>query len=589
MTDRKRSRRGKRDGDAPRGSDGGEPASRGDPDLDPATPSNAAAIPPAVSDSDALYRLLVESVRDYAIFALDPRGRVLSWNAGAERLKGYRADEIIGKHFSVFYPREVVAEGFPEFELRTATNTGRFENEGWRIRKDGSRFWANVVITALRDATGALVGFAKVTRDLTHRREAEEALRASEESFRLLVDGVKDYAIFMLDPTGRVVTWNAGAERIKGYRPNEIIGRSFTTFYPPGDIAAGKPDRELLIAERDGRYEEEGWRLRRDGTMFWANVLITSIRADSGELVGFAKVTRDLTERRAASQRALKDARRAAAQKAERKAAALREHESRALTDALRQQSVELEARTHEAEDARHLADEANRAKGQFLAAMSHELRTPLNAIGGYADLLTMGLSGTVTEAQIAQLGRIKRSQEYLLGLINDLLNFSRLEAGQLSYDLGPVPLREVIDTVLQMVAPQMQAKGLRLEADPCSVDLVARADHAKVEQIVLNLLSNALKFTDAGGRISVSCEMLDADRVAARVRDTGCGISAHQLQMIFEPFVQVGRSLTSTRQGTGLGLAISRDLARGMGGDVVAESTVDVGSTFALILPMNK
>ncbi|HET9684979.1 MAG TPA: PAS domain S-box protein, partial [Gemmatimonadaceae bacterium] len=192
-------------------------------DLHSAGPAHAD--PAGASASSDLFRLLVSSVRDYAIFALDPDGVILTWNAGAERIKGYRADEIIGKHFSIFYPHELVAEGFPAFELRTAANTGRFEDEGWRLRKDGSRFWANVVITALRDEQGALVGFAKVTRDLTERREAEEALRESEERFRLLVEGVRDYAIFMLDPEGRVSTWNAGAERIKGYRAREIIGQ----------------------------------------------------------------------------------------------------------------------------------------------------------------------------------------------------------------------------------------------------------------------------------------------------------------------------------------------------------------------------
>jgi PAS domain S-box-containing protein len=250
-------------------------------------------------ETGELYRLLVESVDDYAIFALDETGHILSWNAGAQRIKGYTADEAIGKHFSIFYPPEKIAEGFPEFELREAARVGRFEDEGWRIRKDGSRFWANVVITALRDPAGHLVGFAKVTRDLTERRLAEEELRESEERFRLLVHGVRDYAIFMLDPTGHIATWNAGAERIKGYTDSEIIGKHFSIFYTPEDLESGKPARELEIATRTGVYEEEGWRVRKDGTRFWANVVITALRKPNGSLAGFAKVTRDLTERRA--------------------------------------------------------------------------------------------------------------------------------------------------------------------------------------------------------------------------------------------------------------------------------------------------
>jgi PAS domain S-box-containing protein len=538
-------------------------------------------------ETGELHRLLVESVEDYAIFALDPQGYILSWNAGAQRFKGYTADEIIGKHFSIFYPRELVAEGFPEFELRTAANTGRFEDEGWRIRKDGTRFWANVVITSLRDKeTGRLLGFAKVTRDLTERREAEEALRESEERFRLMVEGVRDYAIFMLDPSGNVATWNEGAERINGYRPKEIIGQHFSKFYPQEDVDAGKPARELEIAARTGKYEEEGWRVRKNGEVFWASVLITALRNKSGELVGFGKVTRDLSERRASEERALADARRVAAEEAARREAEIREEELRALAESLSKQTHALEARTREAEEARQRADEANRAKSQFLAAMSHELRTPLNAIAGYADLLALGLAGPVTPQQREQLDRIKRSQEHLLGIINDLLNFSRIEAGQLQYDIAAIPLRDVVSAVILMITPQARGKGLKFKDQGCPPDAIAWADRAKVEQIVLNLVSNAVKFTEAGGTITLSCETAEADHVVLVVRDTGSGIPADKLDAIFEPFVQVGRTLTNVREGAGLGLAISRDLARAMGGDITVRSTMSVGSEFRLILP---
>jgi PAS domain S-box-containing protein len=537
-------------------------------------------------ETGELHRLLVEGVQDYAIFALDPSGIILSWNAGAQRFKGYTADEIIGKHFSIFYPRNLVDEGFPEFELRTAANTGHFEDEGWRVRKDGSRFWANVVITALRGSDGTLLGFAKVTRDLTERREAEEALRESEERFRLLVEGVKDYAIFLLDPDGRVATWNAGAERIKGYLAREIVGQHFSAFYTDEDKAAHKPERELAIAVKTRKYEEEGIRVRKDGSLFWASVLITAVRNKSGELIGFAKVTRDLTERRASEERALEDARRVAGEEAARKAAEDREQELRALADQLTRNAAELKLRSSEAEDARHRADEANRAKGQFLAAMSHELRTPLNAIGGYADLLIMGLSGPVNDKQVQQLERIKRSQGHLLGIINDILNFSRIEAGQLTYDIGPVVVREVVESVAEMVAPQAAARGLRLDTGKCSAEIVALGDRAKLEQIVLNLVSNAVKFTDAGGQITLRCETGTDERVALIVHDTGMGISPEKLDAIFEPFVQVGRTLTTPSEGAGLGLAISRDLARAMACDVTVTSTVGMGSEFTLIMP---
>jgi signal transduction histidine kinase len=299
--------------------------------------------------------------------------------------------------------------------------------------------------------------------------------------------------------------------------------------------------------------------VRQDGTTYWATVLTTALRDRHNTLIGFVQLMRDLTERRAAERRA---------------------------TDATERASTE-EAARHRADELRKLADEANSTKSQFLASMSHELRTPLNAIGGYTDLISMGLDGPVTDQQLDHLARIKRSQEHLLGVINDILNFSRVEAGQLTYDLGPIDVHDVVRTVMLMIAPQARGKGLLLEDAGADANLVAWADQAKVDQIVLNLLSNAVKFTPSGGRITLSCEQFGAGRVAIRVRDTGRGIPASQLDQIFEPFVQIGRSLTDTREGTGLGLAISRDLARAMRGDIIVDSTVDVGSEFTLLLPV--
>ncbi len=251
---------------------------------------------------DESFRLLVESVRDYAIFMLDAEGTIRSWNPGARNIKGYDAGEIIGRHFSVFYTQEAIQSRHPWRELEIARKVGRFEEEGWRLRKDGSRFWANVVITPVYDGSRCHVGFAKVTRDLTARRMAEEELRRSEERFRLMVETVQDYAIFMLDPRGHILSWNLGAERIKGYTAEQAIGQHFSLFYTDEDRARGHPEWELATAVRDGRYQEEGWRVRSDGKRFWANVVITTLRAPDGTLVGFAKVTRDLTERKMAEE-----------------------------------------------------------------------------------------------------------------------------------------------------------------------------------------------------------------------------------------------------------------------------------------------
>ncbi|HET9929207.1 MAG TPA: PAS domain S-box protein, partial [Polyangiaceae bacterium] len=254
----------------------------------------------SLRNSDQLFRVLVEQVSEYAIFLLDAEGYVQTWNRGAERIKGYTLSDIVGKHFSTFYRPEdrwKCAE-----EIAVATREGRVEDEGIRVRKDGSLFWANVVITCLRDPSGRIIGFAKVTRDMTERQRAAESLRQSEERFRLLVESVKDYAIFMLDPSGVVATWNVGAQRIKGYRADEIVGQHFSRFYPEAEVRAGKCEFELVEAARVGRFEDEGWRIRKDGSRFWANVVITALRGPEGELRGFAKVTRDLTERRAAEQ-----------------------------------------------------------------------------------------------------------------------------------------------------------------------------------------------------------------------------------------------------------------------------------------------
>jgi PAS domain S-box-containing protein len=364
-----------------------------------------------------------------------------------------------------------------------------------------------------------------------------------ERLYSLLVSNVRDYAIFALDRDGHIISWNTGAQRIKGYTAEEIIGKHFSIFYTPEDLAAGKIAYEIDAAIREGRVEDEGWRVRKDGTRFWANVVITALRDDDGELVGFAKVTRDLTERVRAEQRAIEDARRVAA------------------------------------------AEAANRAKTEFLTAMSHELRTPLNAIGGYADLLALGIGGQLSDEQKGFIERLRRSQQHLLAIITDLLNFGRIEAGELTYEIERVQLSTSIDAVLTMVGPQAVAKQVTLEPGDCPADVIALADRAKLEQILLNLLTNAVKFTRGGGRISVSCEA-DGDRAALAVRDTGVGIPADKLEAIFEPFVQVGRSLTTGHEGTGLGLAISRDLARAMGGDIVAESAVGEGSVFTVKLP---
>jgi len=301
------------------------------------------------------YRLFIDSVQDYAIFMLEPDGRVATWNPGAERTKGYRASEIIGQHFSRFYSEEDVRRGKPQKLLALAEKDGRAEDEGWRIRKDGSKFWARVTITAIRDTSGMLVGFGKVTRDLTEHRRAELALHRSEERSRLFIEAVQDYAIFMLDPEGRVSSWNLGAERIKGYKALEIIGQHFSRFYPDEDVRKRKPAWELEVAAREGRFEDEGWRVRKDGSRFWANVIITAVRDSAGVLLGFGKVTRDVTERMV-TQKSLEESQRK-----------LQESEK-----SLRELSLHL-LRTQD-EERRRIGREIHDSLGQYLSVLKMKL-----------------------------------------------------------------------------------------------------------------------------------------------------------------------------------------------------------------------
>jgi PAS domain S-box-containing protein len=497
--------------------------------------------PPEVASKE--WRLLVESVADYAIFMLDPAGRVVTWNRGAQAIKGYAALEIIGRHFSQFYSQADLDDRKPERELEAAREHGRVEDEGWRLRKDGSPFWANVVITALRDDSGTLVGFAKVTRDLTERRRAEEELRRSEERFRLLIDGVKDYALYMLDPEGRVSTWNSGAERMKGYAPEEIIGRSFEAFFSAEDRQSGRPVRELAEARDQGRFEEEGWRIRKDGTRFWANVVLTPIRDARGELVGYAKMTRDLTARRAAEETA---------------------------HSLVREQA------------AREAAEEANRLKDEFLATVSHELRTPLNAVLGWASLL-LDRGGDASTAK--GLEAIHRNARAQARIIDDILDVSRIITGKLRVDAKPTDLTRICLEAIEVVRPSAMAKGISIgfgDAAPA----VVLGDPERLRQVAWNVLSNAIKFTERGGSVAVHVER-SADEVVLVVRDTGRGIEPELLPHVFDRFRQGDSSSTRRFGGLGLGLAIVRHIVELHGGHASAESEgPGKGAVFRIAFP---
>jgi PAS domain S-box-containing protein len=505
--------------------------------------------------SDERFRLLVDSITDYAIFMIDLDGNVATWNAGAARIKGYEADEIIGQHFSKFYPKDAIDRQHPQHELRVAAAEGRFEEEGQRVRKDGSLFWANVVITALRDASGTLVGYGKVTRDLTHRREYEDSLRQSEERFRLLVEGVTDYAIFMLDANGRVMTWNAGAERIKGYSANEIIGRHFSTFYPKDAAESGWPEHELQIATAEGRYQEEGWRVRKDGSRFWANVTITALRDATGNLRGFAKLTRDLTERK--------------------RAETLKEYGT------LRDEMLEAERA------ARIEAQRTARMKDEFLATLSHELRTPLNAILGWTQILLMPKRQADPQDVQSGLRIIERNAKAQVHLIDDLLDLSRILAGQLRLDVQRVTLVDVIRGAIESAQPAADAKGVRVESILDARRGVVSGDAGRLQQVIWNLLSNAIKFTQKGGRVQVLLELVNS-HIEISVSDNGIGIPAEFLPQLFGRFSQRDSTANRVHGGLGLGLAISKQLVELHGGTIHAKSDGEGrGATFIIRLPL--
>jgi PAS domain S-box-containing protein len=506
--------------------------------------------------SEERFRLLVDSVRDYAIFMLDPQGIVLTWNPGAERFKGYRSDEIIGQHFSRFYPPEALARGLPGHELEVAKNSGAFEDEGWRIRKDGSQFWANVVITAIRNAQGQLLGFAKVTRDLTLRRNQEEALRQSEERFRLLVEGVADYAIFMLDVNGKIATWNVGAERIKGYTADEIIGRHFSIFYPAEVSDSGWPDYELRVAAEKGSFVDNGWRVRKDGTTFWANVTITALRDGAGHLVGYAKLTRDLTESRRAE----------------------------AVELASRQREEILEAERN----ARMAAQRATRMKDEFLATLSHELRTPLSAILGWTQVLLKSDTENDPSRQRRAIEVIDRNARAQVHLIDDLLDLSRIMAGKVRLDLQPLSLSTAIEAAVESARPAADAKDIRLTAILDQVRGTINGDGARLQQVVRNLLTNAIKFTPKGGQVQVLLQRINS-HLELSVSDTGIGIPASFLPHVFDRFSQRDSSTTRVFGGLGLGLAISRQLVELHGGSIrVTSQGEGLGTTFFVELPLS-
>lgn len=492
------------------------------------------------------YRLLIEAVVDYAIYMLDPDGVVVSWNPGAQRFKGYTASEIIGSHFSRFYTEDDRKSGLPARALEISAREGKFESEGWRVRKDGSRFWAHVVLDPVRSPKGELLGFAKITRDLSERKAAEQRLKQNEEQFRLLVQGVTDYALYMLDPEGRVSSWNVGAERIKQYRAEEIIGEHFSRFYTASDLQKGEPQNAIETARREGRFEKEGWRVRKDGTQFWAHVVIDPIRDDTGKIIGFAKVTRDITER-LETQKALEQTREALA------------HSQK--MDAI----------------------------GQLTGGIAHDFNNLLTVILGSLELADKrlpddaGITPLIANAmQAAQRGA---------ALTQRMLAFARRQ----DLDLKPVDLpglvRGMTDLLQSSLGPSMPIET----RFPLKLNSV-HADANQLEMALLNLAVNARDAMPDGGNIIIAARdeavvagsvgNLKAGRyVCLSVQDTGEGMDKVTLGRAMEPFF----TTKGVGRGTGLGLSMIHGMAEQTGGRFVLKSRKGAGTTAEIWLPVAK
>ncbi|WP_042335545.1 hybrid sensor histidine kinase/response regulator [Bradyrhizobium sp. DOA9] len=500
-------------------------------------------------DDGRRLELLVNAIVDYAIFMLDTDGIVRSWNAGAERLKGYSAAEIVGQSFSGFYTPEDRAAGLPEKALATARESGRFHSEGWRVRKDGSRFWALVVLDAIRDEQGRLIGFAKVTRDITERQQAHAELLESERRYRRLIEAVIDYAIFQLDPHGNVATWNPGAQRIKGYAPDEIIGQHFSRFYTPEDLASGVAKRALAEAREHGRFEAEGWRLRKDGTRFWASVIIDRIVGEAGEIIGFAKVTRDLTERKRAQ-------------------------------DELKQVQEQL------------LASQKLEAVGQLSGGIAHDFNNLLMIVLGNIETAERNARQLAGSGNLQRaLGHAKRGAQRAAALTSRLLAFSRRQA------LDPKPIN--VNNFLNGVQDFLQRTlGERVEVETVGSaglwQIEADANH--LESAIINLAINARDAMPDGGKLTVEAVNVSADDdysrinpelspgqyVAICVTDTGIGMSSEVLDHAFEPFF----TTKEPGHGTGLGLSQVYGFVKQSGGHVKIYSEVGHGTSIKMYFP---
>jgi PAS domain S-box-containing protein len=520
-----------------------------------------------LKSSEERYHKMIAEVKDYAIILLDPDGTVIDWNAGAQKLKGYTPAEIIGKNFRLFYPREEKGAGLPERLLNEAREHGSVMHEGWRVKKDGTRFWGSITITALHDEQGKIIGFSKVTRDLTLRKIAEdqsanmleelqqanEKLRESEERYHKMIDEVQDYAIVLLNPNGDIQNWNAGAQFIKGYKGNEIIGKSFRLFYSKEDQQNGLPERLLDEARKNGKVVHEGWRVRKDGSRFWGNVVITAIHDLNRNVIGYSKVTRDLTEKKHAE-------------------------------EALKASTAELDLKNKTLE-------RLNAELSSFSYIASHDLKEPLRKIQTFAGRIED--DNNLSQSNKEYLAKITQSASRMQKLINDLLSYSEISNDVAEFER--VDLNEVLKVVLADLEVAIQDKKAVIKVKRLPE---VNGLHHQFSQLFFNLISNSIKFSrkDVVPRISIDARVIKGPQIPGyqvngynkyhqiSIQDNGIGFDPEFSGKIFQAFQRLHSKHEFS--GTGIGLAIVKKVVDNHNGIVEAQSTPGTGSTFNIYLP---
>ena len=512
--------------------------------------------------SEERHHRMIAEVQDYAILLMDKDGNILNWNKGAEKIKGYKPEEIVGQNFRIFYMPADRESRLPEQLIHEAASKGRATHEGWRLRKDGTRFWGSIVITALHNNSGEVIGFSKVTRDLTERKMGEEdlkrrteeleilnqELRLSEQRYQRMINEVRDYAILLLDKEGHILNWNKGAEAIKGYKAEEIIGRHIREFYTKEDQARRLPERLIEEATREGRAALEGWRLRKDGTSFWGSVVLTALHNETGELVGFSKVTRDLTERKRAEIK-------------------------------MQQYTTQLEQKNRELE--------------QFAYVASHDLQEPLRKIRTFNEMILKADADKLSERGKDYFSRSVQAADRMSKLIDDLLLYSRTSTEPRNFE--EVNLNKLIDDILVSLRETIEERHAKIEVGKLPA---LRVVPVQFQQLFENLIGNALKYRhpERLPLISIRAESIAASDIKEKeaepgrtycrisISDNGIGFDQQYAAKIFELFQRLhGRSEYT---GSGVGLSICQKIVKNHGGFISAEGKAGEGAVFNIYLP---